>query len=320
MRSDTTDLSFFQHILTNPTVILFLLFFSFAVFSQDSANHGVRSAHLGDVVKVKDDGFMVEGIIVAMTDNNTNAIIDFGLDYITKETQEFESHEVAYKTKEIQDAKLAAVSPQSPREEAGGAQPSLKSFPVSVLTITMGSEEMEIGDQVEVRKDGEMIFFLGHIFNINRRLNNTTHGVEVTYDVEMSGNKGGEMLETPNTDNDREANIDMEIQNHHNQEEKHQQNQDDGYSPMDQPLEGTIAGSTSQSKFDIEYNVKPKNIRKLLSGRIKTMQLWKGAWRKISALLKFQKAGIIRRASDCASPKTSKKGAFGLNTAVSEEK
>ena len=67
----------------------------------DSDNHGVREAHLGDIVKVKDEGFFVEGVIVAMTatDNTVFAMVDFGLDYISTEFREFIKHQRNYKNK-----------------------------------------------------------------------------------------------------------------------------------------------------------------------------------------------------------------------------
>ena len=261
----------------------------------DSDNHGVREAHLGDIVKVKDEGFFVEGVIVAMTatDNTVFAMVDFGLDYISTEFREFEA---AQKQKEIEFENLSPRSAEEQEKQEAldqlspkGDDVGIKLFPVRDLIITMCAEEMELGDQVEVRTEGQNLFFLGHICNISRKYNALLHTVDLTYDVEMDGNKEGVMLETQRTDEDH-ARIDMEVRGHH--EQKAEEHKDEDYDPM-QAEEPPITTSNSNSSiYDIEYNVKPKNIRKLLSGRIRTMHLWKRAWRKVSALIKFRQGGL----------------------------
>jgi len=132
--------------------------------------------------------------------------------------------------------------------------------------LVMAGEELEVGDKVEVCPPDSFLYCVGYIWMIHRKFDANTSSVVLTYDVHMEG-----------TGASGEA-----IGSHHH----------DTIENRIQLYSDKLRNNESTEEWDVEYDVEPKNIRKLLSGRIKATDRWRSAWRKVTTMLAFKTGGL----------------------------
>jgi hypothetical protein len=208
---------------------------------NDQDTLDMRGLHVGDIVKVKDDGFYVEGVVIII--EGDQCLVDFGVE-------------------ELHD------SPEDQEQTASGDDIARKHFNIKDCILVMSGEEFEVGDKVEVKLEGTFLFAVGNIYKTHRKFNPETSSVEVTYDVHMEGTTGEAIAMRPHST--------MEERIAHYEEILHTKNLEE------------------LDHLDMEYAVKPDSIRKILSGRIQAADRWKSAWRKVTAMMAFRHAGLVR--------------------------
>lgn len=228
---------------------------------EDTLTLNVRGVYVGDVVKVKDEGFYVEGVVVKV--DGDMCLVDFGFEELCDSNAEEDYIEGQPETEAHNDEHDKNSTDESPTQESVVAR---KLFPRKDCILVLPGDEFELGDKVEVKLEGTFLYAVGYIWKIHRRFNPDKSSVEVHYDVCMEGT-------------DDEAT-------------------DDGLVPA--TMEDKIAfyeeclltnKQEELDKLDVEYKVAESDIRKILSGRIKTAERWKSAWRKVQAMIAFKSAG-----------------------------
>jgi len=277
-----------------------------ARLSNDEASLTRRGICVGDIVKVMDDGFWVEGVVVSVIDRD-NLLIDFGLEELTTLDVPMPLAPTAEESSGHQDDDdddveifgemkqpgplLRGGSDGVEKANGTGNGNNSNSYGKHVMTtsnnvstklvkadecmLVMPGEELEVGDKVEICTKDSFLYCVGYIWKIHRKFDVETSSVLLTYDVHMDGTgEGGEAIGSRYIDS-----IEDRIQLY----------------------EDKLRDNESTEEWDLEYAVEPKNIRKLLSGRIKALDRWKSAWRKVTAMLAFKTSGKASPASGSGS-------------------
>ncbi len=229
-----------------------------ARLSSDDQLLSNRGFCVGDVVKIMDEGFWIEGVIVAIKDQN-NILVDFG-------TSILDSLDIPLPEAVLENAP-ATEDEQEDEDKFGLALTPQEAASKKVVTakdciLVMSGEALEVGDKVEVCSPGSFLYCMGYIWMIHRKYEPETHKIHVTYDVYMETTEHGESIGTRSQET-MEEKINTYTAMLRNKQEP--------------PME-----------WDIEYGVEPENIRKILSGRIRSHDRWKSAWRKVTAFLAFK--------------------------------
>jgi hypothetical protein len=171
-----------------------------------------RGVRVGDVVKVMDDGFWVEGVIVAMHDQD-HVVVDFGMEMLASASSGLGSGSG-------QADDFVPTLSEGSRSRSGGSgggdhdrdrdahgeegdtfSEGKESFTLSKKTVkasdcilVLSGEELEVGDKVEVCPGGGFMYFVGYIWKIHRKFDQEASQFVVTYDVCMENSDSGEAL------------------------------------------------------------------------------------------------------------------------------
>ena len=292
--------------------------------SKYDDNNYNRMLCIGDIVKVVDDGFWCEGVIIAIYDQD-HIVVDFGVEQLDGYIAEnmnlsldmptiptYDENSVGSRltskdnagndnsgtgtgtqtAEEDSNYYLDDDGPRQPGNESGEyykkieenkdssgsstyiARPRRESHTLSKKTVKACDcilikcgEELEVGDKVEMCPVDSFMYFVGHIWVINRIYNPITHHITLTYDICMEGSSGEAFAPKDN----------IALQERILQ-----------YEDM------KAKGISLPDELDIECDVHPNHIRKLLSGRVQVNEKWRSAWRKVTAMMAFKGAGFAR--------------------------
>jgi len=249
---------------------------------NDERTLAARGLRVGDVVKVKDEGFYVEGVVIAV--HGVRCLVDFGVDIVDGHADDEYSGEADASLGPSVDSADAATAAAETEAEAGydpfDSQDNLeeseepvvprKTFPCSECLLIMSGEEFEICDKVEVRLQGTFLYAIGYIYKVHRKFNAKESCVDVTYDVCMEGTDGEAIaMRNGNSMEDRVTHYEECLAQKHT----------------------SAVHAAELEGLDMELDVAKSVMRKIMSGRIKAAERWKSAWRKVTAMIAFKRAG-----------------------------